>query len=84
MTLDLTAELWAEIKRYISSSDRADAAEALAGLLVEHGYDVEEIRESFKGDSDVKRALQSFNSATEPEEEDEDDYEDDYDEDDDY
>jgi hypothetical protein len=85
MTLDLVAELWVEIKRYVSTSDRADAADALTGLLVEHGIDLDEIRTAFKSDSDVKRALQSFShDDVEPEEDEEEDYDDNWAEDDDY
>jgi hypothetical protein len=73
MTLDLVAELWVEIKRYVSISDRADAADTLTGLLVEHGINLDEIRAAFKNDSDIKRALQSFShDDVEPEDDEED------------
>jgi hypothetical protein len=80
MAVDLAHDLWQELKRYISVPDRTDAADALVNLLVDNDYDAEQIKHAFKGDNDVKRALQSFLDDAEEDldEEDEDDYEDQY------
>lgn len=81
MAVDLVHDLWQELKRYISTVDRHEAADALVNLLVDNDYDAEQIRDGFKGDNDVKRALQSYLDDNEEEvldEEDEDDYDDDY------
>ena len=76
-------EVWQEVKRYIQQVDRADAADALVGVLIDNDVSAEEIKDTFKGDSEVKRALQSY---IDDHQEDEDDYDDDDydDEDDDY
>ena len=81
MAVDLAHDLWQELKRYISTPDRADAADTVVNLLVDNDYDAEQIRDAFKGDNDIKRALQSFLDDAEEEdldEEDEDDYDDSY------
>ena len=76
-------EVWQEVKRYIQQQDRADAADALVGVLIDNDVSAEEIKDTFKGDSEVKRALQSY--IDDHQDEEEDDYDDDYDdEDDDY
>ena len=80
MAVDIVYEVWQELKRHISTGDRAEAADSLVNLLVDNDYDAEQIRTAFKGDNDVKRALKSFidDAEEELEEEDEDDYNDDY------
>lgn len=80
MAVDLAHDLWQELKRYISTVDRSDAADTLVNLLVDNDYDAEQIRDAFKGDNDVKRALQSYIDDAEEDldEEEEDDYNDEY------
>jgi hypothetical protein len=81
MAVDLAHDLWQELKRYIAISDREDAADTLVNVLIENDYDAGQIRDSFKGDGDIKRALQSYLDDLEEEdldEDDEDDYDDSY------
>ena len=80
MAVDIVYEVWQELKRHISTGDRAEAADSLVNLLIDNDYDADQIRDAFKGDNDVKRALQSFLDDAEEDldEEDEDDYNDDY------
>ena len=82
MPVFMANEVWQEVKRYIQQVDRADAADALVGVLIDNDVSAEEIKDTFKGDSEVKRALQSY--IDDHADEDEDDYDEDYDEDDDY
>jgi hypothetical protein len=81
-------ELWSELKRYVNTVDRAEAAETVVSVLVDHDCDVEDIRDAFKGDSDIKRALTDYldNDKNYEEEDDEEEYDedDDYNEEDDY
>jgi uncharacterized protein YpbB len=84
MPVFMANEVWQEVKRYIQQQDRADAADALVSVLIDNDVSPEEIKDTFKGDSEVKRALQSYIDDHQDDEED-DDYDDDYDdEDDDY
>jgi hypothetical protein len=79
MSVELAAEIWAEIKRYVNSVDRSEAAETLVTVLIDNDVSAEEIKNSFKGDGDVKRALTEYLKEEEDlEEEDEDDYDDEY------
>ena len=80
MAVDLSHDIWNELKRYISTVDRADAADSLVSVLIDNDYDAEQIRSAFKSDSDIKRALQSYLDDTEEDldEEEEDDYDDRY------
>jgi len=85
MTVELANEIWSELKRYVNTVDRDDAAETLVSVLIDNDVGPDEIKAVFKSDSDVKKALASYlsdhNDETEDEEEIEDD---DYDEDDDW
>ena len=57
MTETVASEIWSELKRYVNTVDRAEAAETIVSILIDHDSDVENIRDAFKGDSDIKRAL---------------------------
>ena len=53
-------EIWSELKRYVNTVDRAEAAETVVQILMDNDSDVEDIRDAFKGDSDIKRALTAY------------------------
>jgi hypothetical protein len=88
MAVNLANEVWQEIKRYVNTVDRAEAAESLVSVLIDNDISAEEIKAAFKSDSEVKQALKQYldDHADDYDEEDEDDYDDydDEDEDDDY
>jgi hypothetical protein len=83
MSVDLAYDLWSELKRYIGAVDKTEAADALVNLLIDHDYDADDIRSAFKGDSEVKRALEVYIDDLGLEEDDDEDTEDDDYEDDD-
>lgn len=77
MSVELSREIWDELKRYVNPQDRNEAAETLISVLVDNDVDADEIRDTFKGDSEVKRALTSYLKDHEDEEDnEEEDYED--------
>jgi hypothetical protein len=80
MSVELSREMWDELKRYVNVVDRDEAAETLINVLIDNDIDADEIKEAFKGDSEVKRALTSYlkdhADEEEYEEEDEDDEDD--------
>jgi hypothetical protein len=80
MSVNVAYDLWSELKRFMSSVDREEAADTLVNVLIDNDYDAEEIRSAFKGDNDVKRALQSY--LDDAEEEDSEEYDEDVDSDD--
>jgi hypothetical protein len=84
MSAELSKEIWDELKRYVNPQDRAEAAETLVSVLIDNDVGADEIKDAFKSDSEVKRALASYLKDHEEEEEDDDDYEDDDYENDDY
>jgi len=60
MSAEVASEIWGELKRYVNVVDRMDAAESIVAILIDHDHDVDEIREAFKGDSDIKKALTAY------------------------
>ena len=84
MAAELANEVWQEIKRYVNGMDRAEAAEALVGVLIDNDVSAEEIKSAFKSDSEVKQALKQYlddHADAEDEDDDYDDYEEDEDDD---
>jgi hypothetical protein len=81
----VASEIWSELKRYVNTVDRAEAAETVISILIDHDSDVEDIRDAFKGDSDIKKALTAYldndNDYSEDEAEEEFDEDEDEDED---
>jgi hypothetical protein len=82
MSIEVAAELWGELKRYVNTVDRDEAAESVVSVLIDNDYDADEIRTAFKGDSDIKRALSTYldinDSDEESDEEDDDEYDHDW------
>lgn len=78
MSESIAAEIWGELKRYVNTVDRAEAAETVVQILMDNDSDVEDIRDAFKGDLDIKRALTSYldndNDYAEDEEVEDEDY----------
>jgi hypothetical protein len=83
MSAELAKEIWDEIKRYVNTVDRQEAAETLINVLIDNDVVADEIKDVFKGDTEVRRALTSYlkDHADEDEDDDEDLHDD---EDDDY
>ena len=85
MSEAIAAEIWGELKRYVNTVDRAEAAETVIQILMDNDSDVEGIRAAFTGDRDIKTALTAYldndKDYVEEEEEEEDS---DYDEDEDW
>lgn len=85
MSVELSKEIWDELKRYVNTVDRAEAAETLVSVLIDNDADADEIKEVFKSDSEIKRALAHYlKDHEEEEEEDDDDNWEEEEEDDDY
>ena len=57
MSEAIASEIWGELKRFVNTVDRAEAAETVVQILMDNDSDVEDIRDAFKGDADIKRAL---------------------------
>jgi hypothetical protein len=79
MSVELSKEIWDELKRYVNTVDRDEAAETLVSVLIDNDVDADEIKSTFKSDGEVKRALAHYlkDHEEEEDEEDDEDYEDD-------
>ena len=77
MPVALASEIWSEIKRYISTVDRNEAAETVVNIMIDNDIDVEEIKTNFKGDHEIKRALAQFTEDLDEDDSDEEEYEED-------
>ena len=84
MSVELSKEIWDEIKRYVNVVDRDEAAETLVSVLIDNDANADEIKSIFKSDNEVKRALTSYLKDHEDHEDDEDDEDHEDDEDDTY
>lgn len=60
MSVELASEIWGELKRYLISTDRVEAADTLVSIMIDFDIDAEEIKEVFKRDPDVKTALEHY------------------------
>jgi hypothetical protein len=60
MSEAIASEIWGELKRFVNTVDRAEAAETVVQILMDSDSDVEDIRTAFKGDTDIKRALTAY------------------------
>lgn len=82
MSVELSKEIWDELKRYVNTVDRNDAAETLVAVLIDNDVAADEIKDTFKSDSEVKRALAHYLKDHEEEEEEDDAWEEEEEEDD--
>lgn len=81
MSVELASEIWAELKRYVNVVDRDEAVDTLVSVLIDNDVSADEIRDAFKGDADVKRALISYlqdHEDADDDDEDDEDYDEDY------
>ena len=72
MSVELSREIWTELRRYVNTVDRSEAAETLISVLIDNDVAADEIRDTFKGDAEVKRALTHYLKDHEDDEEDDD------------
>jgi len=72
MSVDLAREIYNELKRFVNTVDRDEAAETLVSVLIDNDISADDIKDTFKGDSDIKRALTSY-LKDHPDDEDEED-----------
>ena len=82
MSVELSKEIWDELKRYVNPQDRDEAAETLVSVLIDNDVDAADIKSVFKSDSGVKSALASY--LKDHEDEVDEDADDDFEEDEDY
>jgi len=84
MSVELSKEIWDELKRYVNVVDRDEAAETLISVLIDNDIGANEIKSAFKSDSDIKKALTSYIEDHDDVVDEDEDFEEDFEEDDDY
>jgi len=60
MSVELSREIWDELKRYVNVVDREEAAEIMVSVLIDNDISAEEIKHTFKGDSEIRRAVSTY------------------------
>lgn len=60
MSIGLISEVWKLLKPNIETGDTDGAAETLVNYLVEEDYSAHEIKNAFRGDKDIKEALDFY------------------------
>ena len=60
MSLALVNEIWKILKSSIEAGDTSAASEILVNYLVEEDYSPAEIKQAFRGDGDIKEALDYY------------------------
>lgn len=79
MPITTANETWEVLREFIPAIDRAEAAESLVTMLVESGFDNIDIKDTFRGDRDIKNALAAYIRDHEVDEYEDDEDEEDYD-----
>jgi hypothetical protein len=74
MSVELAKEIWDELKRYVNTVDRDDAAETLVSVLIDNDCDADNIKSVFKTEPAVKAALAHYLKDHEDEEDEEEEY----------
>lgn len=77
MNLDFVAEVYDALRQHIDPTERKEAADTLVNVLIDHGCEVGEIKDSFRGDREIINALAFFEESDDIDESEFDDYEDD-------
>ncbi len=73
MSISLAKAIWDELKPYISSVDQAEAADTFVNTLIDHDIDPEVIVHQFRGDKEIRNAVNA-NVMETPEEDEEDEW----------
>jgi len=82
MSITVIAEVWRALKFEIDGSNLPDAAESLINVLIENDFETTDIKDAFRGETEVMQALRDYNSQYEEEEYEEEEYEEEDNEDD--
>lgn len=78
MSLDFVREVWDALRIHIDFNERRDAADTLVNLLIDTNYESDDIKEAFRGDKEMIKALKDY---VDEHDTGFDEYEDEYDED---
>ena len=60
MSLDFVTEVWDALRSHIDLNDRSDAADTLINLLIDNNYEADDIKNAFRGDKEMLKALKGY------------------------
>jgi hypothetical protein len=60
MSLDFVTEVWDALRSHIDLNERSDAADTLINLLIDNNYETEDIKDAFRGDKEMLKALKGY------------------------
>ena len=82
MSLDFISEVWEVLRSHIDFNERNDAADSLVNFLIDNNYEADDIKDAFRGDKEIIKAIKEYTDQHEDDLEYEDDeYEGDLDDD---
>lgn len=75
MSLDFVSEVWEVLRTHIDFNERGDAADSLVNFLIDNNYEAEDIKEAFRGDKEIIKAVKEYTDQHEDDQEyDDEDY----------
>ena len=60
MSLDFVSEVWDALRSHIDLNERSDAADTLINLLIDNNYEADDIKNAFRGDKEMLKALKGY------------------------
>lgn len=73
---DFIAEVWDVLRVHVDINDRGDAATDLVDLLIDNDYEVEDLKDAFRGNKEIITALKFYADTHDLETDDDEDEED--------
>lgn len=60
MSVQMAAEIWTLMRESVPYDDREQLADSLVGILMDHGFDLDDISYEFNDDADVQDAIKFY------------------------
>lgn len=60
MNSTIASEIWGELRRFVNTVDRQEAADTLVSILIDNDEDPDDIKSAFVGDPEIKIALSNY------------------------
>ncbi len=57
---NFASTIWDELKRFVNTVDRHEAAEIMVNVMIDNDIDPDDIKTAFRGDTDIRRALNAY------------------------
>lgn len=67
MSVQLASDIWKLVRESIPYDEREQLADSLIGVLVDHGFDLEDVKYEFEGDHEVLDAIKYYAEDTDSE-----------------